>query len=270
MDRLTSTNDYYLMDEYLREVDSRTMIPAYINALESNRIYAGTPIDDEHVRDRFIFQLGRLKARQAVPVLLKLCSEDYPLHRHEAVRALGEIRSPDAVPALIGFLKEKITPGSIHEETVIALFQARDRRAAQALGEYLTKPGVGLEHVAFSFGSAVFPDFARKFNTERMDFETQGTPVEILSRLSRHSGIPIHLKLPNTGATAANAPMLPIMTMSKGQPMEGWIVTSMNNLSEVYKTPFAYLIGDDEVFLVPNTELSTVLLAVFDKMTDPK
>jgi HEAT repeat protein len=270
MDRLISTNDFYMMDECLREVDSRIMIPAYINALESERMYAGAPAADEHVRNHFIFELGRLKAQQAVPVLLKLFLEKHPFHWYEAIQALGKIRSPDAVLPLMGFLKEKNAPANLREAVVIALFQARDRRAAQVLREYITAPNVELGGVASILGSLVFRDFARKFNNDRMEFEAQGTPVEILSRLTRETGIPIHVKLPKAQSTDHNSPVLKIMTMSKGHPMEAWVVLAMNNLSAAYKTRFYYLIGDNEVFLAPNTEWPEILLTVFDKMTNSK
>jgi HEAT repeat protein len=269
MERLTGTNDLArsLMDDALREVSPRIMVPAYISALESNEIYAGDPAKSDHVREYFITQLGRMKSRQGVPLLLQLSSKEQWYLRHFAIQALGEIGSPDAVPSLTNLLKER---GNIHDETVVALFKIRDRRALPALKEYLSTPGLELGNLAFIFNYSVFPDVCRKISTQRAEFTMRGTPGDVLSRLSREMGIQINIKLPENQRTAPNAPVLPTMEMQKGHPMEGWLTLATTRLAEAYSTRFTYVIGDGEVFVVPNALLPETFLTIFDKMTNSK
>jgi HEAT repeat protein len=267
MDRLTTTNGFYAMDEYLREVDSRIMIPAYINGLESNQIYTGDPVQSDHVREYFIVQLGRMRSRESIPLLLKLCSKEHWYLRHFAIQALGTIGSPDAVPSLTSLLKE---PGNIHDETVVALFKIRDRRARPALKEYLSTPGLELGSLAFVFNYSVFPDFARRINSQTVDFAMQGTPGDMLSRLSREMGIQIEMKRPERRPTAPAGPALPILEMPIGHPMEAWLARATTQLAETYGTGFTYVIGDGEVFVVPNALLPATFLTIFDKTTKPK
>jgi len=269
MERLTGTNDLARskMDDALREVSPRIMVSAYIGALESNEIYAGDPVKSDHVREYFIAQLGRMKSRQGVPLLLKLSSQEHWYLRHFAIQALGEIGSPDAVPSLTNLLKEQ---GNICDETVVALFKIHDRRALPALKDYLSTPGLELGSLAFIFNYSIFPDVARKISTQRVEFAMRGTPSDVLSRLSREMGIQINVKLPESQRIAPNAPVLPTMEIQKGHPMGGWLTIATTRLAEAYNTRFTYVIGDGEVFVVPNALLPETFLTIFDKMTNSK
>ena len=98
----------------------------------------------------------------------------------------------------------------------------------------------------------------------------RGTPGDVLSRLSREMGIQINIKLPENQRTAPNAPVLPTMEMQKGHPMEGWLTLATTRLAEAYSTRFTYVIGDGEVFVVPNALLPETFLTIFDKKTNSK
>ena len=269
MSRLIGTSESArsLMEDALREVSPRIMASAYISALETNAIYAGDPVKSDHVREYFILQLGRMKSQQAVPLLMELSSKEHWYLRHFAVQALGEIGSPDAVPILTGFLKEQT---NIHDETIVALLKIRDRRALPALKEYLFTPGLDLGSLAFSFNGRFFPGVMRKINSQRVEFVMQGTPGDVLARLSRETGIPIHVKVPESRRSAANTPTQPIMEIQKGQPVEGWLTIATTRLGEAYSDRFTYVLGDDEIFVVPNAQLPETFLTIFDKMLNSR
>lgn len=55
---------------------------------------------------RLIGRLGRLGSLKSVPVLLEVLNEEHPAVRKAAVQALGRIRDPRAIPALIGLLRD--------------------------------------------------------------------------------------------------------------------------------------------------------------------
>lgn len=269
MNRFAGTNDLArsMMDDALREVSPLILASAYISALDSNDIYAGDPVKSDHVREYFILQLGRMKSRSAIPLLLELSSKENWYLRHFAIQALGEIGSPDAVPLLTGLLKEQT---NIHDETIVALLKIRDRRALPVLKEYLSTPGVDLGNLASSINGRFSPEIARKINTQKVEFAMRGTPGDVLARLSRETGIPIHVGFPKSQRSAANAPTLPAMEIQKGQPVEGWLTIATTRLGEAYNVRFTYVLGDGEIFVVPNAQLPEIFLAIFDKIINSK
>lgn len=266
MERLISTNNFYPMDDALREVNPRIMVPAYMNALESPQIYTGDQARNDHIREYFILQLGRTKAQQAIPLLTKLSAKEHWYLRHFAIQALGEIGSGDAVLPLCELLKEKADGqyANIHEETAVALFKLRDRRARPGLQEYLAIPGLELGGLAFIFNYSIFPDVARKINSHRIQLEMRGSPTEVLSAASRETGIPINVKLPPTQALQSSPPP---MKIPQGSPTGECLTLATTQLAKAYNTRFTYLIGDSEVFVVPNALLPETFLAIFDKLT---
>ena len=264
MERLTGKNMPYppVMDDTLRQVSLRVLIPAFIAALESDRIYGGDAVADMHVREYFVRQLGQMKVSQGIPVLSKLCSPKFPYLRRQAVQALGEIGSPESVPFLIDMLGEKVVPGmSPHDDVVVALFKIRDGRATAALRKHLTTPGLELGPLVSIF-SSVFLDTAKTLQCP-IDIETQGTPTEVISRASERTKTPIHVLPPEIGAS--NAPALPLMTMTKGHPLDSWLTIASTRLGEAYETRFHCVVGDKEVFVVANSRLPETFVQMFQK-----
>lgn len=68
--------------------------------------------DDQDLRRQALLSLGAMKSPAAVPTLLKLVMRHDPRFKHleetkEAIKALGEIGSAEAIPALLAILRQR-------------------------------------------------------------------------------------------------------------------------------------------------------------------
>ncbi len=89
--------------------------------------------DDSSLGRQALLSLGAMKNREAIPTLLKLIGRPDPLGKRielkkGAIKALGEIGAPEAVPALITLLKRRRFFGR-------GMFNTLRAAAAAALGE---------------------------------------------------------------------------------------------------------------------------------------
>ena len=80
-------------------------------------------------------ELGRLKAREAVPELIQLLQDPNWDVRKAAASALGDVGAEEAVPPLLPLLKD--TDWFVRETVAIALGKIGDKSAAVALRECL-------------------------------------------------------------------------------------------------------------------------------------
>jgi HEAT repeat protein len=99
-----------------------------------------------------VLQLGKLKDRRAVPVLLEHLGEVQ--NRREMVDALGDIGDPRAIPALIDRLR--------HDEYVPVRAQA-----ARALAKIWLSARLGIKTTAATVGAdSIVPALARAIASE--------------------------------------------------------------------------------------------------------
>jgi len=89
---------------------------------------------DSYVRIEAINALGKLKAKEAVPALMELATDEggETFINKKAIQALGEIGDPQAVPALVRMMFKERRAVSFYVESSFALYQV-GRPAADAL-----------------------------------------------------------------------------------------------------------------------------------------
>lgn len=160
----------------LGELGDHKATPALVKIVDGAR--------DPLVRDAALKGLGALKDPKAVPTLLKLVTDDNapPLLTKHAIVALGDMRTVEAVPALARAMVLERQGVSFFLEASYALFQV-GAPAAEALSKILT--GEDKEYVAWA---------AEK---KRVPAGYLSKAAIVLSDLGEASAVPSLVKLVN-------------------------------------------------------------------------
>lgn len=155
-----------------------------------------------------IFMLGTLKNRRATPALVDLLKEERDSGvRLSAVKAIGSLRDPSAVPVLADFLDDK----DLQLDAVKALVQIANKPAVEALIQGLKHPEV---QVAAAQGLGTIADPSAKpaliaLFRQAEDGRVRGVSALAVQRINsiwgpseEEMGIPIYPKsefIPNAG-----------------------------------------------------------------------
>lgn len=118
------------------------------------RLRSGTPVylemalkdEDPAVRREAGWALGRVRAKEALPVLLGFAASEDGLFRGTGSVALGDLGDPRAVPALMRLLEDPSIP--VRTAAANALLSLRAREAAEALERKLTDPNADVRRLA--------------------------------------------------------------------------------------------------------------------------
>ena len=142
----TDTSARLEMLRFLVQVKARAVAPALVAVLESRTVLGGSPPDigtDSNIRSDIMTCLGRLGAREAIPVLRRYARGTDPngLLQRPAVMTLGVLGAREAVNDLLTLLNEP-TPNDEYPsaEVGVALAQIGDRTTFRRLIDLAARP----------------------------------------------------------------------------------------------------------------------------------
>jgi len=144
--------------------------------------------------------LGTLKDKRATPALVALLKEEHdPAIRSSAVKAIGALRDPAAVPDLAGLLDDT----GLRQDVIDALVQIGDKSAVAALIQGLKRPEIqvaavrGLSEIADPSAKPALTALWRQTDNERV----RGLSVLAIQRINsiwgpneEEMGIPFYPK----------------------------------------------------------------------------
>src|SRR6185503_3558517 len=134
------------MLEFLVQVKANAIAPALVAVLESRTVLGGNPTDigtDSNVRRDIMTCLGKLEAREAIPVLRSYARgrDSNTFLQRAAVMTLGVLHAKESVNDLLPLLDPAVTGDEYATaEAGVALAQIGERRTWRKLIELAARP----------------------------------------------------------------------------------------------------------------------------------
>jgi len=145
MEKITDKNrpnSEELIEKLVRR-DARAIIPALISALEDEQVLGGSSNRGKNILRYIIFNLPKLEAYEAIPVLRQYVKSGDEFLGDAAVQALGKLRAEEAIPDLLPILEKPIKVGGDFcqiNHAAVALAQMGQVDVVPALLKFMKRP----------------------------------------------------------------------------------------------------------------------------------
>jgi HEAT repeat protein len=188
------------MLDFIVQIKATAFVPALIAVLESSTVLGDNPEDkgtDSNIRRDLMQCLGRLEAREAIPVLRGYARgrESNTFLQIAAVEELGVLRAKESVDDLLALLDKSVTGNEFGiSETGLALAQIGERRTWRKLIDLAAHPACfKRSEIISELNQHLDPELWKRVQAQKVSglyIRSVKATVEIFSR---ESGIPIVL-----------------------------------------------------------------------------
>lgn len=214
------------------ELKATAIVPAYIKLLENDQEYLIPEGMDSHVRGTAMNVLGRLKARDAIPILRKYArgEKGNKFLQSGAAIILGEMNAREAVNDLLPLLDKTATENDAYDaaQVAIALAKIGEPRTWKRLIDFAASPNCYYGSlIIIELNRHLDPELWKKAEEKKVSRQYIVSIKEVSEIYSRETGIKIVLHFEPGKDVSKRQPLAPPLKDTHGYP---WVNSGDTNL----------------------------------------